>query len=181
MNKKIIIITLFFIFIVVTCITLNKESDLIEFSSISSGDTQTIAILDTGLDDDVLEANRKNIIGTVNVTNGTENVEDEIGHGTALATLILGYEKMNYKGVLPNVKIVVIKITDESGQSSFQNLLKGLEVAKEYGATIINVSLGGDIPNEAVNKKLQELYEQDVAVLVSSGDYGEKIYYTLLI
>lgn len=89
----------------------------------------------------------------VNVFDGSENITDEIGHGTALTSLVLGSRQMNIKGLLSNVKVILIKITDQNGNSTFKDLLKGLEIAEKYNATVINISLGADISNDEVTKK----------------------------
>ena len=61
--------------------------------------------------------------------------------------------QMNIKGLLSNVKVILIKITDQNGNSTFKDLLKGLEIAEKYNATVINISLGTDISNDEVTKK----------------------------
>lgn len=130
----------------------NTESKT-DFSLLSSGDLQTIAILDTGLNESLYEENKDRITKVINVTDDSENVTDELGHGTALASLLLGSRMMNLKGLLPDVRVVLIKITDRNGKCTFENLLKGLEEAEKSNASVINISLGSDISNDAVTKK----------------------------
>lgn len=96
----------------------------------------------------------------INVIDGSENITDELGHGTALTSLLLGSEQMNLKGLLPDVKVILIKIADQNGKSTFENLLKGLDMAEKNNATIINISLGADISNKEVTKKINDLYKK---------------------
>ena len=55
------------------------------------------------------------------MTDDSENVTDELGHGTALASLLLGSRMMNLKGLLPDVRVVLIKITDRSNKAYMLN------------------------------------------------------------
>lgn len=151
----------------------NTESKT-DFSLLSSGDLQTIAILDTGLNESLYEENKDRITKVINVTDDSENVTDELGHGTALASLLLGSRMMNLKGLLPDVRVVLIKITDRNGKCTFENLLKGLEEAEKSHASVINISLGSDISNDAVTKKISDLYKKNITIVAASGDYGDK-------
>ncbi len=100
-------------------------------TSISSGDSQIIAILDTGINNQILEENKNNIVKVGNVIDGSEKITDELGYGTALTSLLLGFEQMNLKGLLPDVNEILIKIADQNGKSIFENLLKGLVLAEK--------------------------------------------------
>lgn len=151
----------------------NTESKT-DFSLLSSGDLQTIAILDTGLNESLYEENKDRITKVINVTDDSENVTDELGHGTALASLLLGSRMMNLKGLLPDVRVVLIKITDRNGKCTFENLLKGLEEAEKSHASVINISLGSDISNDAVTKKISDLYKKNITIVAASGDYEDK-------
>lgn len=88
---------------------------------------------------------------------------------------------MGLKGLLPKVKLILIKIADKNGKSTFNSLLKGLDFAEKNNASIINISLGADISNEEVTKKIDNLYNKNITVMAASGDYSNKIYYIQLI
>lgn len=62
--------------------TIKKEA--VELSSISSGNSQTIAILDTGINDKLFSIIKSNVVKVGNVIDNSENITDEVGHGTAL-------------------------------------------------------------------------------------------------
>lgn len=168
-----IFLLILFSFIVILTSKTTKEQS-VDLTSISSGDSQTVAILDTGINNKLLEENKNNIVKVINVIDGSEKITDELGHGTALTSLLLGSEQMNLKGLLPDVNVILIKIADENGKSTFENLLKGLDMAEKNNATIINISLGADISNIEVTKKINDLYKKNITVIAASGDYGDK-------
>ncbi|EMD16670.1 hypothetical protein HMPREF9943_01047 [Eggerthia catenaformis OT 569 = DSM 20559] len=152
----IVILSSFVLGIVSFCIY-QKENNSTDLNNISTGNSQTIAILDTGFSSKLLKEIKSNIIKTFNVTSNSDNIDDELGHGTSLTSFLLGSNKMKLKGILPNVKVILIKITDNQGKSNFSYLLKGLNAAERFGATVINISLGGDISNKKVADKILQL------------------------
>lgn len=67
----------------------------------------------------------------------SDNYEDLSGHGTAIVGII--------NDNIPDAEIYVIKVLDYKNQSNCELLLKGIEVAIDYGVDIINLSLGTTI------------------------------------
>lgn len=160
--KKLFLFLMIFLVLfsfIIILISKKSEEQSVDLTSISSGDSQTIAILDTGINNQILEENKNNIVKVINVIDGSEKITDELGHGTALTSLLVGFEQMNLKGLLPDVIVILIKIADQNGKSSFENLLKGLVMAEKNNATIINISLGADISNIEVTKKINDLFD----------------------
>ncbi len=53
-----------------------------------------------------------------------------------------------YKGIASDAELVLIKVQDDEGRITTENIAKALEWVlnnhKEFGIRIINVSLGGD-------------------------------------
>lgn len=169
----IVILSSFVLGIVSFCIY-QKENNSTDLNNISTGNSQTIAILDTGFSSKLLKEIKSNIIKTFNVTSNSDNIDDELGHGTSLTSFLLGSNKMKLKGILPNVKVILIKITDNQGKSNFSYLLKGLNAAERFGATVINISLGGDISNKKVADKILQLTRKNINVVSAAGDYHDK-------
>ena len=49
----------------------------------------------------------------------------------------------SFLSILHDSKIIVIKVINDEGSTNNALLLRGLKKAEEYGADIINLSLGG--------------------------------------
>lgn len=142
--------------------------------SYSKGASQTIAIIDTGISDELSIEYKDNIILKHNIMDGTDNVTDNNGHGTEMASLIVGNGYMNIYGVAPEVKLIIIKVVDKEGATSYSSLNKALEYAIEHGATVINISLGGTKSDPEIKENVAKAIENEITVVAAAGDYEEK-------
>jgi tetratricopeptide (TPR) repeat protein len=64
-----------------------------------------------------------------------EGPEDEVGHGTLCALLLLG-------GIKPYIRLLNIKVVGADSRGSEQDLIKGIDWAISEGACIISISIG---------------------------------------
>jgi subtilisin family serine protease len=142
-----------------------------EYSYISDGSSQTIAILDTGLNNQLLDKYNKHIIDTYNVVDHSNNVEDVHGHGSSLTSLLLGFSGV--KGLCDNVNVVIVKICDDNGNSTNEYLLEALKYVEDK-VDVVNISLGGNIEDEKVTSQIHNMITKDIDIVVASGDYGNK-------
>ena len=106
--------------------------------------TATIAIVDTGVDLRNSELKPYLLTGKNLVDNG-KTVQDDNGHGTAVAGVILAIAKA---GEAPSSqarwrgKLMPIKALDEFGAGNEEKLTRGIRYAVDQGADIIVLSLG---------------------------------------
>ena len=121
-----------------------------------------IALLDTGISTTAIKS--ESLLSGHNYVTGTEDTEDRINHGTAVASVILGCESAGVEGAAPNTSVVPLVIADKvDGQmvTATPDVLAGAirDSVDKYGACIVNVSLGikKDDPavKEAALKRLE--------------------------
>ncbi|MFK4083528.1 S8 family peptidase [Kribbella sp. NPDC020789] len=104
-----------------------------------------VAVLDTGID-----LNHPDLKGRVTASKNftaDPDVADGFGHGTHVASIITGSGAASggkYKGVAPDVDLMVGKVLDHSGLGLESDVIAGMEWAAAQGARVINLSLGGD-------------------------------------
>lgn len=123
-------------------------ADLFAASGLT-GTGRTIAILDTGVDsahvDFTTELGASRVLPGWNAEDGTDDVTDRCGHGTAVAGVAAGAA-----GVAPGARILPIKVfpTAACGGGRLSNVLAGIEWAldrrEETGLAAINLSLTDD-------------------------------------
>lgn len=142
-----------------------------QFNYIGNGSTQTLAILDTGINNQLLNKYHNQIIDTYNVVEHSHDVKDKHGHGSSLTSLIVGFP--GNRGIVPKVKIIIVKITDSEGNSSNQYLYEGLKYV-ENKADVVNISLGGNIADEKVINQIQQMIQNNIDIVAAAGDYGNK-------
>ncbi|MCB6993457.1 S8 family serine peptidase [bacterium 210820-DFI.6.37] len=160
----------------------------------------TVAVIDTGAD--VSHEDLKGQIHTAaKKIDGADETElkkdsDRGGHGTHTSGLI-GAAANNGKGIagiasgIGNDKIRVMPIdatTSEDGELYFDtfNLVSAISYAKQNGAKVINMSLGGPGPDKVTEEAVEDAYKNGITVVAAAGnedtdefmvpsDYGEVI------
>ncbi|QES40591.1 type VII secretion-associated serine protease mycosin [Streptomyces venezuelae] len=158
----------------------------------TKGQGITVAVLDTGIDDE-----HPDLEG--NVLEGTDMVGFGAGrgdrpwarHGTAMAGIIAGHGHGEGRadgvlGVAPEAKILPIRVILEDGDPARKKarntrgnaLAEGIRWAADHGADVINLSLGDDSksahPEPAEDAAVQYALKKGVAVVASAGNGGER-------
>ena len=131
----------------------------------SLGEGKTIAIIDSGISNRLLNTYEDDIIATYNLTSEEKSVKDVHGHGSEMVALC--------KEIAPECSLVIIKIIEDDGNTDNELLLEGLKKAYQEKVDIINLSLGGYIENEEVIDYIDKLTDEKIMVVASAGDYGD--------
>lgn len=141
-----------------------------------------IALLDTGVSTKAID--NRHILPGHNYVTGTEDTEDLINHGTAVASVILGCDGANVTGIAPEeyiIPLVIVtkqdgKTTSVSPEQLAQAIVDSIDI---YKADIINVSLGIHEDNRALREAISYAEQKDVLIISAVGNDGEngKPYY----
>jgi serine protease AprX len=112
---------------------------------------------------------------------------DDYGHGTHVAGTIGGSGALSsnrdYRGLAPNVKLVVLKVLDENGAGYTSDVIRAVDYAVanrvRLGIQIINLSLGHPIFEPASSDPLVQAVERatraGVIVVAAAGNYGKNV------
>lgn len=131
-----------------------------------------VAVLDTG----VLETHEDlsvNVKGSYNESSDS-SATDGHGHGTHVAGIIAAVQG-NGKGgagVAPEAEIYSIKVMNNNGKGSDDQIIQGIKQAIALNVDVINMSLGGPRYNGAMDTVVTEAYNAGIAVFVSAGNDG---------
>lgn len=138
----------------------------------SNGEDVTVAVIDTGCDNNHIDI-KENIIQGFNVIAQSSNFSDGNGHGTHVAGTIAAINNsLGVVGISPKTKIMPIKALADNGSGSNNDVASAIEYAVENGADIITMSLGSDFPSVRVEKSLIKAQEKLVAVFCAAGNSG---------
>src|SRR5205085_6214540 len=93
---------------------------------------------------------------------------DDYGHGTHVAGTIAGSGALSYqrayRGVAPNVSLVVLKVLDATGAGYTSDVVRAIDFAvanrQKYGIDVINLSLGHPIYEPASTDPLVQAVER---------------------
>lgn len=97
-----------------------------------------------------------------------------LSHGTQTAGL-LGAATNNGIGIASanwNTKIMPLQALDDNGNGTTSGVVFAVYYAVDNGATIINMSLGGDVNDPALQKAIDYAYSKNVLVIAAAGNCG---------
>jgi serine protease AprX len=109
---------------------------------------------------------------------------DDYGHGTHVSGTIGGSgalsSNQDYRGLAPNVKLVVLKVLDKNGAGYTSDVIRAVDFAVanrvSLGIQIINLSLGHPIFEPAASDPLVQAVERasraGLIVVAAAGNYG---------
>lgn len=138
-----------------------------------------IAIIDTGVD--LLHPDLKNKVhsGGRDIINNDFDATDDYGHGTIVAS-VAAAETNNREGIAGvawNSKILPVKVMDEKGEGDYGDLIAGIKWAVDNGASVINLSLGGDEPSSGLRDSLKYAHDKGVVVVAATGNDNSSVLY----
>ncbi|CAG8524479.1 10649_t:CDS:10 [Diversispora eburnea] len=113
-----------------------------------------------------------------NFVDGTSDPLDEcIGHGTHVAGIIGGNDTgkggTGFLGVAPDVTFGVYKVLDCSGSGDNDVIMQGMQMAKDDGMSIINLSISGEGWAESPMAEMTNVLAKfGILVAVADGNYG---------
>ncbi|WP_231391066.1 S8 family serine peptidase [Paenisporosarcina sp. HGH0030] len=137
-----------------------------------------VAVLDTGID-----PNHPDLVNQIAEAKSFvpgETVEDGHGHGTHVASTVLGTGAASdgkHKGVAPEARLLVGKVLDNAGRGFDSSIIDGMEWAA-HNAKIVSMSLGGghsdgrDPMSQAVNRLSEETGALFVIAAGNDGSEG---------
>lgn len=128
------------------------------------GEGVSIAILDTGISENVTGLNIKSKKDFTK----SSSVIDLSGHGTFMYSLI-GSDKY---GIAPEADIFIGKVLERAGQGKYEDIIKGIEWAVNKEVDIILMSLGGREKSEKLKKAIEKAYNNDTILISAVGNDG---------
>lgn len=142
----------------------------------------TICFIDSGFfpHPDLIE-NRNRIKTIVDITESKKKNIDSAWHGTMTTVVCAGDGYLSnglYKGIACNADLVLLKVQDENGKITTQNIVKALQWVcdhhREYHIQIVNLSLGDDeitsYKESSVDKLAEALIEQGISIVAAVGN-----------
>lgn len=133
-----------------------------------------VAVIDTGISTAAIEA--EHLTEGRNYIRPQDSTEDKLGHGTAIAGILVGSEAVGVEGVCPSAVLVplVYAARDETGAAvkgktdmAAQAIYDAIGV---YGCRVINLSAGALSGAEDLRRAVEYAESRDVLVVSSAGN-----------
>jgi serine protease len=147
-----------------------------------------VAIIDTGIAYEDFGPYRKapDFGGTVflpgfDFVNGDTHPNDDEYHGTHVASTVAEAtnNSLGVAGFAFGCALMPVKVLDVNGEGTFFDVAQGIEFATDFQqdgknpVKVINLSLGGDGPSEAVSRAVDKAFARGVVIVASSGNDSE--------
>lgn len=156
--------------------SLSSEWHIAKIGAESAWDSSTgagivVAVIDTGVQSSHPDLSAHLVPGW-NAYNNNTNTEDVYGHGTAVAGAVgaVGNNAIGDAGVAFNAKIMPIRITDSSANTTFSIMASGLTWAADHGADVANISFGNVYKSSTMITAAQYLRNKGGEVVVAANN-----------
>jgi len=131
-----------------------------------------VSIIDTGIDLNHPDLEGQ-IIGGYDFVDNDEIPEDTNGHGTQVAGIIAS--NGNLKGIAPNSKILMYKVSEDGESVPSHLIIKAIEKSIEDNADIINISLGINQTNTKIDQVVNKAIKNNIFVVTAAGNFGPEL------
>lgn len=150
----------------------------------ATGQGIKIGVIDTGINADLFGAAK--VDPASKDVAGTRGVSDEDGHGTAVSAVAAATRNgLNTHGVAFDSTIISMRADtpgtcaltgkDQGCTFSDASIALGIDAAREAGARIINMSLGGDPPNQSLMEAMSRAVNAGILLVISAGNDGAEL------
>jgi len=144
----------------------------ISYQSGYDGSGIVISIIDTGIDLNHPDLEGQ-IIGGYDFVDNDKIPEDTNGHGTQVAGIIAA--NGNLKGIAPNSKILMYKVSEDGESVPSHLIIKAIEKSIEDNADIINISLGINQTNTKIDQVVNKAVKNNIFVVTAAGNFGPEL------
>lgn len=133
-----------------------------------------IAILDSGISTAVIDP--ESLEGGLNMIKPLSDTEDTIGHGTAVASIIVGSEAAGVEGICPQAVLIplVYCAADYLGRTENADAVMVGEMIREavdtFHCDIINISSASTTDDSSLREAVEYALNQGVIVITCAGN-----------
>jgi serine protease len=134
-----------------------------------------VAIMDTGVDSHHPDLEGA-VGGQYNALTRSDNATDDNNHGTHVAGTVAARDnKVGVVGVAPQAKIWAVKVLNNTGSGSTEDIIAGIEWIIGWkhavgGNWIVSLSLGADQASVAEKEAFTRLYDEGILVIAATGN-----------
>lgn len=135
----------------------------------TKGEGVKILLIDTGIDDNHEQLKHAFKLG-YNFFERSNDVHDEVGHGTHVAGLLVG----GTTGVAPKAELTVVKVLNNDGRGSYGSVMDGITYAINFGFDIVCMSLG--VNNKLplmMQERFAQAHQKGITMVCATGNQGD--------
>jgi len=136
-----------------------------------------LVVIDTGID--MTHPELSGIIkGGWNAISTAATFNDDNGHGTHCAgTIAAKDDDKGVVGVAPAIDLYGVKVLDENGSGTFDDVIAGMLWAVENKMEVASMSLGANSGNQALADAVEAMRKGGVILIAAAGNSGGSVGY----
>jgi serine protease AprX len=152
-----------------------------------------VAVIDTGIAGDAADFKAADgtsrVVANVVTNAAAATAGDGYGHGTHVAGIVAGnsFNRSpgdplygHYEGVAPDANLIAIKASDDAGNATVLDVIKGIAFAvdhrADYNIRVLNLSLSTDVPQsyktDPLDAAVEYAWQHGIVVVAASGNRG---------
>jgi serine protease AprX len=152
-----------------------------------------VAVIDTGIAGDAADFKGSDgtsrVVANVVTNPGATSAGDGYGHGTHVAGIVAGnsFNRSprdplygHYEGVAPDANLIAIKASDDAGNATVLDVIRGIAFAvdhkDDYNIRVLNLSLSTDVPQsyktDPLDAAVEYAWQHGIVVVAASGNRG---------
>jgi Subtilase family len=145
----------------------------------------TIAMLDTGLWQDLTQNYGSRVLASIDVTNNGSGpvTGDPYGHGTHITSIAAGGAEnaaLQYLSIAPQANLVIVRAFDGQGGGRYVDVIAGLNwiIANQhkYNIRVVNLSFGSDPESnywdDPLDQAVMAAWKAGIVVVAAAGNSG---------
>lgn len=144
----------------------------------AAGKGVTVGIIDTGVDlahPDLTVAGGAAFVVDEDDAGGPGPAASEGAHGSHVAGIVAshGQAPSGKRGVAPGVKLMSYRVfPNAGGGASNYDIIRAIDRGVADGCDLLNLSLGGATPDEAVHEAIKSAFDRGTLCVVAAGNDG---------
>lgn len=142
----------------------------IEVEQISKGKPVKVAILDSGINQDIPQLSSR-VVKSFNAIDNSSEVNPLNNHGTMIASIIArpSFEKFPI-GINNQVELYDVQVLGKTGLGDIEHTILGIKWAIENKVDIINMSYGFSKDDPQFHEVIQRAHEEGIILVAASGN-----------
>lgn len=143
----------------------------------STGQGVVVAIVDTGVSRGGEDLDCKTFVDPYNAiteTAGASAADDDNGHGTHVAGTVAECTNngIGVAGIAYDAELMPVKVLDAGGTGLVSTIARGVDWAREHGADVINLSLGGCCASSVLTDAIDAAHDAGIVIVAAAGNSG---------
>ncbi len=155
------------------------------------GSSVTVAVIDTGISGTHPDLPVSLQAPGWDFTTDSPDTTDSFGHGTFVAGIlaaqwnnpgtetcpVTGAFNGGMAGLAGQMTLLPVKVIDNTGNSTAEMVVEGIDFAVEHGARVLNLSLGSSVVDLFLQQSLDRALAADCVIVAAAGNDGGVLNY----